>query len=118
MDMTAREAAGQAPRRRGRQQRRIACRRGLRGLGRLALVIAAVLITVWAGVCVADAASNSPTYSEHTYVVRAGDTLWSVASRSYSGSHNPRQLVFLIEQRNHLANADIRPGEVLILPIL
>jgi hypothetical protein len=26
--------------------------------------------------------------------------------------------LFAIEQRNHLANADIRPGEVLVLPIL
>ena len=51
-------------------------------------------------------------------MVRAGDTLWSVANHAYSGTHDPRQLVFLVEQRNHLANADIRPGEVLILPIL
>jgi Tfp pilus assembly protein FimV len=82
------------------------------------LLVAVALVAVGAGVRVADAASNGRAYCEHTYLVRAGDTLWSVASRTYSGSHDPRQLVFLIEQRNPLTNADIRPGEVLILPIL
>ena len=87
------------------------------GYSRLAPLILVVLATIWAGVCVADAASTGGAYSERIYVVRAGDTLSSVANHAYSGSRDPRQLVFLVEQRNHLANADIRPGDVLILPI-
>ena len=51
-------------------------------------------------------------------MVRAGYTLWSVANGAYPGSHDPRQLVFRLEQRNRLATADIHPGEVLTLPII
>ena len=51
---------------------------------------------------------------KRTYVVRPGDTLWSVAERSYPG--DPRQGVWQIEQRNHLASATIVPGEKLVLP--
>jgi LysM repeat protein len=49
-----------------------------------------------------------------TYVVRPGDTLWSIAARSYTG--DPREGVWRLEQRNHLAAATIVPGEKLVLP--
>jgi LysM repeat protein len=48
------------------------------------------------------------------YVVRPGDTLWSVAQRTYSG--DPRQGVWELQQRNHLATATIVPGENLVVP--
>jgi LysM repeat protein len=51
---------------------------------------------------------------KRAYVVRPGDTLWSVAERTYSG--DPRQGVWEIEQRNHLASATIVPGEKLVVP--
>jgi LysM repeat protein len=50
----------------------------------------------------------------HMYVVRAGDTLWTIAAHTYAG--DPRQGVWLLEQRNHLASATISPGEKLVLP--
>jgi Tfp pilus assembly protein FimV len=116
----AREQAAQARRRYPPERRRraVARRRRLRGRSRVALLVMVVLVTIWVGVRVADAAGQGPAYSEHTYVVCAGDTLWSVASHAYSGSHDPRLLVYRIEQRNHLVAADIHPGEVLVLPIL
>jgi LysM repeat protein len=46
--------------------------------------------------------------------VKPGDTLWSVAERTYSG--DPRQGVWEIQQRNHLASATIVPGEKLVVP--
>lgn len=49
-----------------------------------------------------------------TYVVRAGDTLWSIAAQSYSG--DPREGVWEIQHQNHLASATISPGEKLVLP--
>jgi LysM repeat protein len=49
-----------------------------------------------------------------TYVVRPGDTLWTIATHSYAG--DPREGVWLLEQRNHLATATISPGEKLVLP--
>ena len=52
--------------------------------------------------------------AETRYVVRAGDTLWSIASTRYSG--DPRKAVWRIEQRNGLAGDTLRPGSVLYLP--
>jgi LysM repeat protein len=51
---------------------------------------------------------------KRTYTVRPGDTLWSVAERTYSG--DPRQGVWKLQQRNHLASATIVPGEKLVVP--
>jgi LysM repeat protein len=50
----------------------------------------------------------------HTYVVHPGDTLWSIAASNYAG--DPREAVWKIQQRNHLASATISPGEKLLLP--
>ena len=51
---------------------------------------------------------------KQTYVVRPGDTLWSVAQRTYSG--DPRQGVWELQHRNHLATATIVPGQKLVVP--
>jgi len=48
------------------------------------------------------------------YVVRAGDTLWSIATSHYGG--DPREAVWRLQERNHLKGAPVRPGERLILP--
>ena len=51
---------------------------------------------------------------KHAYVVKPGDTLWAVAERTYAG--DPREGVWKLQQRNHLASATIVPGEKLSLP--
>jgi LysM repeat protein len=51
---------------------------------------------------------------KRTYVVRPGDTLWSVAERTYAG--DPREGVWKLQQRNHLASPTIVPGEKLVVP--
>jgi LysM repeat protein len=51
---------------------------------------------------------------KQTYVVRPGDTLWSVAQRTYSG--DPRQGVWELQHRNHLGTATIVPGQKLVVP--
>ena len=51
---------------------------------------------------------------ERTYVVRSGDTLWSIASSRYGG--DPREAVWEIEHRNHLDGGVLVPGTVLRLP--
>ncbi len=114
----AREQAAPSRRRFSPERRRRLRRRRLRGLSRLALLVIIVIVAVWVGTRVANATSNDPRFSERTYVVHTGDTLWSVTRRAYPGGHDLRQLVYSVEQRNHLAGADIRPGERLILPIL
>jgi len=58
--------------------------------------------------------SSSGAGPKRTYVVRPGDSLWSIAMHSYAG--DPREGVWEIQQRNHLASATISPGEKLVLP--
>ena len=48
------------------------------------------------------------------YRVRAGDTLWSIATAKYAG--DPRAAVWEIEHRNHLHGAAIAVGQRLVLP--
>lgn len=58
--------------------------------------------------------SSNGAGPKRTYVVRPGDTLWSVAERTYAG--DPREGVWQLEQLNHLASATISPGEKLLVP--
>jgi LysM repeat protein len=60
------------------------------------------------------ARGSSGAGPRHTYVVRAGDTLWTVAERMYAG--DPREGVWKLRQRNHLGSATIVPGEKLVVP--
>jgi len=60
------------------------------------------------------ARGSSGAGPRQTYVVRAGDTLWSIAVKSYAG--DPREGVWELQQTNHLATATISPGEKLVLP--
>ncbi|MGE5274428.1 MAG: LysM peptidoglycan-binding domain-containing protein [Verrucomicrobiota bacterium] len=52
--------------------------------------------------------------SEQVYVVRAGDTVWSIAAAHYAG--DPREGVWRLEDRNHLSGSLVRPGQRLRLP--
>lgn len=60
------------------------------------------------------ARGSSGAGPRQTYVVRPGDTLWSIAAKHYAG--DPREAVWTIEQRNKLTSATISPGEKLLLP--
>ena len=60
------------------------------------------------------ARGSSGAGPKQTYLVRPGDTLWSIAARTYAG--DPREGVWRLEQRNHLASATIVPGEKLVVP--
>jgi LysM repeat protein len=77
--------------------------------GKLLLLLCAAALAVGLA-----AHSSSGAGPKRTYVVQPGDTLWSVAEHTYGG--DPRQGVWLIEQRNHLGGATIVPGEKLVVP--
>jgi nucleoid-associated protein YgaU len=47
--------------------------------------------------------------------VRAGDTLWSIASARYPG-RDVRNEVWRIEHANHLETPDLMPGQTLLVP--
>jgi LysM repeat protein len=51
---------------------------------------------------------------ERTYVVRPGDTLWSVSLLTYGG--DVRKGVWELRRRNHLSAATIVPGQRLVVP--
>ena len=51
---------------------------------------------------------------EQMYIVRAGDTLWTIAASHYGG--DTREGVWRLQSRNHLACTVVWPGERLVLP--
>ena len=76
--------------------------------GRL-VIVAALAVLLWATF----ARSSDASGPERRYVVRAHDTLWSIAAMAYS---DPREGIWEITERNGLRGATIVPGQVLILP--
>jgi nucleoid-associated protein YgaU len=74
------------------------------------LVVAVLAVFLWAVFVRSSGASGH----EQSYVVRAQDTLWSIAASRYAG--DPREGVWKLRERNHLADATIRPGQILVLP--
>jgi nucleoid-associated protein YgaU len=78
-------------------------------LVRIGALVVAVLF-LWA-LFAGESGAGGP---ERHYRVKAGDTLWSIAERSYGG--DPREGIWKLEQRNHLASATLVPGQLLVVP--
>jgi nucleoid-associated protein YgaU len=76
---------------------------------RIVVIVALLTLAVAWGARRSDGAGR-----EQIYVVRAGDTLWSIATAHYGG--DPREGVWELQDRNHLAAAVVRPGDRLVLP--
>ena len=74
-----------------------------------------VVIAALAVIAVAwGARSSDGAGPERVYVVRAGDTLWTIAAGHYGG--DPREGVWRLQNRNHLAGTLVQPGQRLRLP--
>jgi nucleoid-associated protein YgaU len=82
---------------------------GVSLMGRILLVALAVLLvwTLFAG----ESGASGP---ERSYRVRPGDTLWSIAERTFAG--DPREGVWKLRERNGLDSAMIVPGQTLVVP--
>ena len=78
-------------------------------VGRI-LVVAVAVLLLWA-LFAGESGAGGP---ERSYRVKAGDTLWSIAERTYPG--DPREGVWELRSRNELASSTIVPGQVLVLP--
>ena len=85
---------------------------------RVAALAAAVLVVV---LLVAGAASGRTEAAAGgsggaVHVVRAGDTLWDIASGIVGPEGDPRPLVQDIREANALATPALRPGMRLVIP--
>ena len=74
----------------------------------LILILAAALLVGYA------ARPSGSAGPPARYVVRPADTLWSIAAAHYAG--DPREGIWKLERRNHLAGTTLTPGQVLVLP--
>ena len=82
--------------------------------GRVA-VLGAIVLSPFAAHAAADASAGGQKAALRTYVVRPGDTLWSIAASVTGPGADPRPVVDELERDNRLGAA-IVPGEVLRLP--
>jgi predicted Zn-dependent protease len=73
----------------------------------------AVVVGLLALAVAYSARSSISANHEQTYVVRFGDTLWSIAASHYGG--DTREAVWRLQDRNHIGTL-VRPGERLVLP--
>jgi hypothetical protein len=78
-------------------------------IGRILLVAIAVLV-LWA-LFAGESGAGGP---EQRYRVKPGDTLWSIAERTFAG--DPREGVWELRERNDLGSSVIVPGQVLVVP--
>jgi LysM repeat protein len=77
--------------------------------GRILLAALAILL-LWA----LFAGETDASGPERHYRVKPGDTLWSIAERTFAG--DPREGVWELRERNELDSATIVPGQLLVLP--
>ena len=73
----------------------------------MVIIVAAVLWAVFAR----DTGAAEP---ERYHVVRAGETMWSIAETTYAG--DPREGVWRLQRRNGIDGTTIVPGQRLVLP--
>ena len=85
-------------------------------LMRLVVLVGVVLLAVWAGGQVAQAVSENPPQGV-VHVVEPGETVWEIVVDEYGGrEQDVRLLVDQVLAANDLANAQLAPGQELVLP--
>lgn len=81
---------------------------------RLSLLLAALsVVFLMIG---GSAEANVPTPAPSEYVVRAGDTLWAIASTAADPGQDVRRLVADIGRLNGVNADTLQPGQILLIP--
>jgi hypothetical protein len=78
-----------------------------------ARIILIALVVTFVGWSLLTRASDGAGRAQ-LYIVRPGDTLWSIAAARYAG--DPREGIWKLQRRNDLVGTTITPGERLVLP--
>ena len=86
-----------------------------RGIAVVAALVAAVALGIV--VLAARSAPGAPASAPHpaTVTVRAGDSLWSIATR-VAPDRDPRAEIEALQRANHLGGVTVVPGQVLRVP--
>ena len=50
------------------------------------------------------------------YIVKPGDTLWTIARKHTAGKSDIRRYIYDIKDKNGMKEPDLRPGQVLLIP--
>lgn len=85
---------------------------------RIAITISVALVGgAWAGPAMGSVLTRSEPESvaRRAYVVREGDTLWSIAERVSPGG-DPRPVVDALSAANGVVPGHLVPGQVLVVP--
>ena len=77
---------------------------------RIVLTTFVITVLAWAVLVRTSDGAGPP----RAYVVKPGDSLWSIAADQYAG--DPREGVWKLQKQNGLAGVTIRPGQRLFLP--
>ena len=77
---------------------------------RIVVTTFAIMVLAWAVLVRASDGAGPP----RAYVVKPGDSLWSIAAEQYPG--DPREGVWKLQRQNALAGPTIHPGQRLMLP--
>jgi LysM repeat protein len=85
---------------------------------RLVVLVTVVFLAIWGGAQVAQAiADRAPQGTIH--MVEPGDTVWQIVVEEYGAAdHDVRDLVDRVLAANDLADAQVMPGQEIVLPLL
>jgi nucleoid-associated protein YgaU len=83
-------------------------------LGSVTAALTAGLVSVAAGAGPADGHLSGP--ASRPYVIKPGDTVWSIAERIAGPEEDPRPVVDAILRSNGVRAGSLVPGQVLVIP--
>lgn len=79
----------------------------------ITLIVLSFVFTALSGILMTSASS----YETYTVIaVLEGDTLWKIASENNPYELDIRKVIYDLKKQNNLKNADIYPGQLLVVP--